>query len=98
MNLSETDKETTFQVGLVAPQLLPALMAIKTAAEVAIGTFKVYQIIFPEHFQIMNLDRTINALIEGLNRAFKPYASQLKRQKRKLMPYPLVAIGHRDRD
>ena len=56
-------------------------MAIKTAAEVAIGTFKVYQIIFPEHFQIMNLDRTINALIEGLNRAFKPFAFTAKAAK-----------------
>ncbi|MDH5335415.1 MAG: hypothetical protein OEW20_03760, partial [Nitrospira sp.] len=81
MNLSETDEETTFQVGLVAPQLLPVLMAIKTAAEVAIGTFKVYEVIFPERFQIMNLDRTINALIEELNRAFKPYTSQLKQQR-----------------
>jgi hypothetical protein len=73
MNLSETEEETTCQVGLVAPKVVPVLVALKTAVEVAIGMFKVCQLIFPERFKIMSLDQEIGALIGELNRAFKAY-------------------------
>jgi hypothetical protein len=76
MNLSETEEETTCQVGLLAPKVIPVLLALKTAVEVAIGMFKVYQLIFPERFKIMSLDEEIEALVGELNRAFKAYVSQ----------------------
>ena len=81
MTLSETEEETTCQVGLLAPKDLTVLFALKTAVEVAIGMFKVYQLIFPERFKIMGLDEEIEALIGELNRVSKAYVSQLKQEE-----------------
>lgn len=81
MNFSETEEETICQVGLIAPKVVPVLFALKTAVEVAIGMFKVYQLIFPERFKIMSLAEEIEALVGDLNRAFKAYVSQLKQQE-----------------
>lgn len=81
MNLSEAEEETTCQVGLILPKVITVLIALKTAMEVAIGTFKVYQLIFPERFKIMSLDEEIETIVGELNRAFKPYVSQLKQQE-----------------
>jgi hypothetical protein len=76
MNLSETEEETTCQVGLLAPKVTTVLVALKTAVETAIGTFKVFHLIFPERFKIMGLDVKIEILIGELNRVFKAYLSQ----------------------
>ena len=76
MNLSETEEETTCQVGLLAPKVVPVLMALKSDVEVAIGMFKVFQLIFPERFKIMSLDKEIEALVGELSLAFKAYVPQ----------------------
>ena len=75
MNLSETEQETTYQVGLLDLKDVTVLHALKTAVEVAIGMFKVYQLIFPDRFKIMGLDEKIVALIRELNSVFKAYVS-----------------------
>lgn len=81
MNLSETEEEITYQVGLLAPKVIPVLFALKTTVEVAIGMLKVYQLIFPERFKIMSLDDEIKALVGKLNLDFKAYGAQLKQQE-----------------
>lgn len=81
MNGSETEQETTYQVGLLDLKDVTVLYALKTAVEVAIGMFKVYQLIFPDRFKIMGLDEKIEALIRELNSVFKAYVSQLKQHE-----------------
>lgn len=78
MSMSETEQETNWQVGLLAPKKVPLVAALKTTVEVAIGTFKVFQLIFPERFAIMGLDEEINSLVRELSRVIAPYAQKAR--------------------
>jgi hypothetical protein len=85
MTMSEMEPETTWQVGLLAPKIVPLVVALKLAVEVAIGTFKVFQLIFPERFTILGFHEEINALARELNRVIQPYAQEA----RKNVPSPV---------
>ncbi len=89
MNLSETEEQTTCQVGLLAPKFTIVLLALKTAVETAIEMFKFFHLIFLEGFKIMGLDEKIEVLIGELNRVFKAYLPQFDEAARRefLKPY-----------
>lgn len=71
---SKTDEKIDYQVGILNPKPLPMIVTIKLAIAVAIGTLKVFQLIFPERFEIMSIDNRIEKLIVKLNTVFKLYA------------------------
>lgn len=50
-------------------------LAVKTAAEAAVGALKTFHLIFPERFKIMGVDRDVENLVAGLNAVFKKYAA-----------------------
>ena len=76
MSESETEKETTFKVGILFPELVPIVATLRMAVAVAVGSLKVFQRVFPERFRIMSLDTEIEALVVELNSAFKTYVQQ----------------------
>jgi hypothetical protein len=49
--------------------------ALKNAVEAAVGALKTFQLIFPERFKIMSVDRDVDKLVDGLNAVFKQYAA-----------------------
>lgn len=68
-----------FKVGILYPAELSVMFTLRMAVAVAIGTLKVFQLIYPERFAFMGLDTEIAKLIKELNSRFKTYSSQHRR-------------------
>jgi hypothetical protein len=75
MRRSDGDKETSFEVAILAPHEMPLMFTLRFCIAVAIGALKVFQLIFPERFEIMSLDLEIGELVGLLNSSFKPWPS-----------------------
>lgn len=75
---SESDKQIDFSVGILYPEPLPILFALRMAVEVAIGTLKTFQLVFPERLKLVGIDLEIEKLIAQANDLFKSYARKLK--------------------
>lgn len=73
---SKTDKKIEYNVGILCPEPLPMMVTIRLAVAVAVGTLKVFQKIFPERFEIMNIDNKIDELVNQLNSVLKPYINE----------------------
>lgn len=79
----ETENEINFSVGILSfqdPTFVVA--ALHMAVGVAIGTLKVFQLIFPERFTIMGLDEEIKRLVKELNSVFQLYVQQRQQSVR----------------
>jgi hypothetical protein len=70
---SKTAKKIEYQVGILNPKPLPMIVTVRLAVAVAVGAFKVFQLIFPERFRIMSLEIRIDELVVKLNSVFRPY-------------------------
>jgi hypothetical protein len=70
----ETDQEIEYQIGILAPHELPLMFTLRLAVAVAVGALKIFQKIYPERFELMSVDRDIDAIVGGLNTVFKRYA------------------------
>jgi hypothetical protein len=66
----ETERAVTYQVGILHPEPLLMSATLKTAIEVAIGTFKVSQLIAPMQLKVLGLDLCIDQLIGEVPRSF----------------------------
>jgi hypothetical protein len=75
---SESDKQIDFSVGVLYPEPLPVLFALRMAVAVAIGTLKTFQLVFPERFTLAGIDLEIEKLIAEANALFKSYAPKVK--------------------
>jgi hypothetical protein len=74
MSRVETANEIIYSVGILSfrdPVLVVA--ALHMAVAVAIGTLKVFELIFQERFLILGLDAKVLALVRDLNAVFKQY-------------------------
>ena len=70
---NEREREIEYQVAILAPHELPLMMTLRLANGVAVGALKVFQRIFPERFELMNLDVTIDGLVASLNTDFRAW-------------------------
>ncbi|HBA39304.1 MAG TPA: hypothetical protein DCZ05_06070 [Deltaproteobacteria bacterium] len=82
MTKSGTDKEINYRVGILFLEPIPLLTTLRMAADVAVTVLKVFQLIFPERFKLMRLDKEITALVSELNRVFKPYVQKTNSSSR----------------
>ena len=71
---SESEKQTNFSVGILYPERLPVLFALRMAVGVAIDTLKTFQLVFPERFTLAGIDLEVGKLIAEANALFKSYA------------------------
>jgi len=69
----ETEQEINYRVGILFPQIVPLVATLRMAVTMAVGALKVFQLIFPERFKIMGLDKEIKVFVSELNSVFKPY-------------------------
>jgi len=68
----ETENETNYSVGILSfRDPVAVVAALHMAVGVAIGTLKVFQLIFPERFRILGIDAKIEVLVRDLNTVFK---------------------------
>jgi hypothetical protein len=79
---SETDKQIDFSVGILHPEPLTVLFALRMAVGVAIGALKTFQLVFPERFTLVGIDLEIEKLILEANALFKSYAPKGNRAGR----------------
>lgn len=75
----ESASQTDFKVGILYPAEMPVIFTLRMAVAVAIGTLKVFQLVYPERFALMSLDTEITKLIKELNSRFKTYSSQYRK-------------------
>src|SRR5262249_21010543 len=73
LSKSETSDQAKFKVGILFPEQLTMVFALKLAVAVALGALKVFQLIYPERFTIAGLDLEIEELTKGLDSVFRNY-------------------------
>jgi hypothetical protein len=71
---TETEKDATFHVGILWPDPLPMMLAVRVAVSAAVGVFKVYELIFPSELKAIGFADKIDSLVTGLNTVFKKFA------------------------
>ena len=49
------------------------MFALRMAVEIALDGLKVFQLIYPERFVLVGLDREIAAILDNINTAFREY-------------------------
>ena len=76
MKKTESGKQTDFSVGILHPDPLTILFALRLAVGVAIGVLKTFQLVFPERFKLAGIDLAIERLVEEVNALFKSYAQR----------------------
>lgn len=76
---TEGEREIEYQVAILAPHELPLMMTLRLAIGVAVGALKIFQRIFPERFELMNLDVSIDELVTGLNTSFRAWVPRDER-------------------
>ena len=69
----EDAEKIVFNVGILAPDPHGVMATVRVAAAVAIGTFKVFQLIYPERFAIAGLEDEVGNLVALLNTVFKRF-------------------------
>ncbi len=74
MTKVNADQQTNFSIGILAPQPMPVLFALRMAVAVALGSLKVFQLVFPERFALLGIDQDTANLISEANTLFKSYA------------------------
>ena len=73
---AEEAGRVVFQVGLLSPEPRGVMATVRVSAAVAIGAFKVFQLIYPERFTLVGLDAEIPPLVTSLNTVFKGFSSR----------------------
>jgi hypothetical protein len=73
MMKSEDKKQITYQVGILAPQELPLMMALRIAVGVAVGALKAFSLLFPDSYEQAKIPTKIEELVYLLNTVFKPW-------------------------
>ena len=64
---------TTFLTPLLSVEALPMVLATRMAVAVAIGSFHIHRLIYPERVQISGFRKEIDELGDGLNSVYKPF-------------------------
>jgi hypothetical protein len=72
----KADDEGTYSVGILNPAELPMMATLRLAVAVAVGSLKVFRLIYAERFALASLDREIEALVVELNTRFARFSSR----------------------
>ncbi len=72
----EDEKEIVTTVGVLHPETTGVVVTLKTSCEVAIGTLKVIELMFPERFRIAQIDKRIDDFTARAYAVFQRYARQ----------------------
>ena len=73
MSKSETDMQIDYKIGILFPEKMTVVFALRMAVAVAVGALKAFKLIYPERFSLTRIDLEIDKLVAGLNTVFKPY-------------------------
>ncbi len=71
----EDAANVVYNVGILAPNTLGVMVAIRVTVAIAVGVFRVFRVIYPERFAIMVLDDEIAALGAALNTVFQRFVT-----------------------
>lgn len=71
MNILESKNKVQYQVGVLTRDPLLLVSSLHMTVAVAVGTLKVFRLIFPKRFELMGLDSEIETLVVRLNTVFK---------------------------
>jgi hypothetical protein len=71
----ESETAVGFQVGILHPAELPVMVTLRLGMAVAIGALKIFLLIYPERFLLMDFEPELQRLIAELNSIFRPYGS-----------------------
>ena len=75
-----TQKESTsqvdYKVGILYPAELPVMVTLRLAVAVAVGSLKIFRLIYPERFTLTRLDVEIEELVIELNSRFARFSSR----------------------
>jgi hypothetical protein len=66
----ETANQIDYEVGIFNPDVLQVTLSLKLAVAVAIGSLKIFQLVYPERFALTSLDTEIAALVTEMNSRF----------------------------
>lgn len=66
----ETANQIDYEVGIFNPDVLQVMWSLKLAVAVAIGSLKIFQLVYPERFALTSLDTEIAALVTEMNSRF----------------------------
>jgi hypothetical protein len=70
---TEAAKTTSYSVPILSTDMVPLANALQKVAAVAVGTLKVFLLIYPERFKLAGLDQEIDHLVADGNRIFGKY-------------------------
>jgi len=72
----EHETALTHKVLLLNAQVLPLMLAIKTAVEIAVGVLRIFGLMYPKQYVDTGMLAKLEHIIDELNIAFKPYVPQ----------------------
>jgi hypothetical protein len=79
---AESDKQIDFSVGILYPEPLLVLFAVRMSVAVAIGALKTFELVFPERFRLAGIDLEVEKLTRVANALFKSYAPKVNKADR----------------
>lgn len=72
----ESANQIDYKIGILHPAELPVMVTLRLAVAVAIGSLKIFQLIYPERFALISLDAELVRLVDELNSRFTQYSSR----------------------
>jgi hypothetical protein len=67
------EEQPTYDSRVMAVDTVPVMFALRMAVEIALDGLKVFQLIYPERFMLVGLDRETETILNDINTAFRQY-------------------------
>jgi hypothetical protein len=74
IRIAREEKTANYKAGILHMDPIPVLFTLRLCVATALGALKVVQLVYPERFALIGLDREIGRLVEQLNTVFKVYS------------------------
>jgi hypothetical protein len=81
---AEDEIKIDHQVGILQPEPLRMMMAVRLGVAVAVGTLRAFGAIYPERFELSGLYEKLGRIVADLNTVFSQFATKTGRFKRSL--------------
>lgn len=69
--------QINYEVGILHPDTVPMLGALRLSVAVVIGALKIFQLVYPAKLAATPVQDRIGQLIKDINSVFKPWAGQI---------------------
>jgi hypothetical protein len=86
LTMGRSDNQVNFAVGILHPAELPVMVTLRLSVAVAVGSLKIFQLVFPERFMLTGLDAEIDSLVSELNSRFARFSSKQRPPNKALHP------------